>query len=134
MQMENASTVNTFLTFKIADEIFASNVSKVLNILEMQEITKVPQAPEYMSGVMNLRGVVLPVISSRIKLGMPFKEADKNTAIIVIQTEMENETIQIGIIVDSVLEVIELTEQEIKPPPSIGAKYNSEYILGMSQT
>jgi purine-binding chemotaxis protein CheW len=124
---------NSYLTFKLENETFAANVSKVLNILELSKITKVPKAPEYMKGVINLRGSVLPLIDTRIKFGMSETEFTTNTCILVLDIEMEGESVHVGALVDSVQEVIELTENEIKPPPSIGNKYKSEFIDGMAR-
>jgi len=122
---------NSYLTFKLSDEIFAAHVSKVLNILEMVRITKVPKAPDYMIGVINLRGEVLPVIDTRIKFGMPLTEHTVHTCIIVMNIEMDGKTLDIGALVDAVQEVIEVDASEILPPPSIGNKYKSEFITGM---
>jgi len=122
---------NSYLTFKLCGELFASHVSKVLNILEMLRITQVPKSPAYMKGVINLRGNVLPVIDIRIKFGMPAIEVSKDTVILVLSIEMENEQINVGALVDSVQEVIEVGKQEILPSPSIGSKYRSEFIQGM---
>jgi len=123
--------VNSFLSFKLGEEEFAANVKKVLNILEMTSITAVPKAPEYMKGVINLRGTVLPVIDTRIKFGMTPTEYTTNTCIIVLEIEIDNESIQIGALVDSVQEVLEISDNQIMPAPSIGSKYRSEFIEGV---
>ena len=122
---------HSYLTFKVGGENFAANVNKVLNILELSPITKVPQAPEFMLGVTNLRGSVLPVIDSRIKFGMPVTEFTKNTFIIVLELMIEGEMIQIGALVDSVNEVLEIENDEILPPPSVGSKYKTDFISGV---
>ncbi len=131
--MEENQNQKSYLSFKLGKETFASNVSKVLNILEMPTITEVPQAPEYMVGVMNLRGEVLPVIDSRIKFGMGATSVTSNTCVLVLEIETENNKLKIGAIVDAVEEVLEIEEDEIKPSPSIGTKYNTEFIIGMVQ-
>lgn len=122
---------NSYLTFKVGGEHFAANVNKVLNILELSPITKVPQAPEFMLGVTNLRGSVLPVIDSRIKFGMPVTEFTKNTFIIVLELLIESEMVQIGALVDSVNEVLEIDDNKILPPPSVGSKYKTDFIDGV---
>ena len=132
MSTENKQ-LNSYLTFKLENETFAANVSKVLNILELTKITKVPKAPSYMKGVINLRGSVLPLIDTRIKFGMTETEFTTNTCILVLDIEMDNESVHVGALVDSVQEVIELKEDEINPPPSIGNKYKSEFIDGMAR-
>lgn len=131
--MEDSKTQESYLSFKLGKETFASNVSKVLNILEMPTITEVPQAPEYMVGVMNLRGDVLPVIDSRIKFGMSATQITTNTCVLVLEICTYNKNIMIGALVDAVEEVIEIKEDNIQPSPSIGTKYHTEFIQGMVQ-
>lgn len=123
--------IQTYLSFKLSEEVFAINVSKVLNILEMKPITKVPKSPEYMKGVINLRGTVLPVIDMRLKFGMPENKVTIDTSIVVLNIEKEGEEIMLGILVDAVREVLEFRSEEIAPSPTIGTKYNSGFIEGM---
>lgn len=123
--------IKTCLSFKLDEEVFAIDVSKVINILEMSHITKIPRAPEYMKGVINLRGTVLPVVDLGIKFGLPEKEATVDTSIIVLSIDLMGEPILIGIMVDAVREVLEMKIGEIAPAPTIGAKYNSGFIEGM---
>ncbi len=132
MNKDNLSTINSFLSFKLGDEEFAAHVGKVLNILEMTRITEVPKAPEYMKGVINLRGTVLPVIDTRIKFGMPATAYTTNTCIIVLDIEVDGESIHVGALVDSVQAVLEFDESQILPAPSIGSKYRSEFIEGVA--
>ena len=132
--MEKQKTkLNSYLSFKLGNETFASNVSKVLNILEMMKITKVPKAPSYMKGVINLRGVVLPVIDTRLKFGMTTIEETTNTCILVLDVNVDGESVNVGAMVDAVEEVLELNEEDIQPPPSIGSNYKSEFIYGMAK-
>lgn len=133
MDKEDLKRINSYLTFKLGEEEYAAHVSKVLSIMEMTKITKVPKSPEYMKGVINLRGQVLPVVDTRIKFGMTATEFTKNTCIVVMEVEMGNDIIQVGSLVDSVQEVLEITEDQIQPPPSIGSKYQSEFIYGMAK-
>lgn len=128
IQIDN---VTTYLTFKLGKELFGSDVKKVLTILEMKAITKVPNSPDYMRGVINLRGNVLPVIDMRIKFGMTPTEFTTNTCIIVLNVEVEDEELQAGILVDAVDEVLEIKDSEIEESPSIGTKYKTEFIQGM---
>ncbi|MBN2273381.1 MAG: chemotaxis protein CheW [Bacteroidales bacterium] len=125
--------IHSYLTFKLGDEFFAVSVNNVLNILEMTKITKVPQAPAYMKGVINLRGSVLPLVDTRIKFGMTETEYTSNTCILVLEIPMEKDTVKVGALVDSVQEVVELQEDTIQPPPSIGSRYKSSYIDGMAK-
>lgn len=133
MDKDDDIKINSFLTFKIGEEEFGANVHEVLNILELQDITKVPKSPEYMKGVINLRGTVLPVIDTRIKLKMPPTEFTSNTCIVVLDLKMENEILNIGALVDSVVAVRELNQGIIEPSPSIGNSYRSEFISGVAK-
>jgi purine-binding chemotaxis protein CheW len=131
MNIEKDHGVKTCLSFKLSEEVFAINVSKVINILEMSHITRIPKAPEYMKGVINLRGIVLPVVDLRIKFGLPEKETTVDTSIIVLSIDLNGDPILIGTLVDAVREVLELKNDEISPAPTIGTKYNSGLIEGM---
>lgn len=133
MKEETHTITNTYLTFRLGKEYFASNVSKVLNILEMLPITQIPKAPEYMKGVVNLRGMVLPIIDTRIKFGMTATELTPSTGILVLDVNIEGVSVKLGAIVDSVDEVIELGINDIQEPPSLGVKYKSEFIEGMAK-
>lgn len=132
MKQENLSQISSYLSFKLGEEEFAAHVSKVLNILEMTKITEVPKAPDYMKGVINLRGTVLPVVDTRIKFGMSATEYTTNTCIIVLDIDVDGETIQIGALVDAVQAVLEIDSNTILPPPSIGSKYRPEFIEGVA--
>ena len=127
------NAIQTYLSFKLGEEVFAINVSKVLNILEMSPITKVPKSPDYMKGVINLRGNVLPVIDLRIKFGLKENETTVDTSIIVLSINKNNEEIMVGVLVDAVKEVLEFKDEEIVESPSIGTKYNSGFISGMKR-
>ncbi len=131
MKQESSNKIDSYLSFKLGDEEFAAHVDKVLNILEMTRITEVPKSPDYMKGVINLRGTVLPVIDTRIKFGMTPTEYTTNTCIIVLDIEVDGESIQVGALVDAVQAVLELGENQIMAPPSIGSKYRSEFIEGV---
>jgi len=130
-QIQNIDSSATFLSFQLGRELFALNVAKVLTILEMKPITKVPNSPNYLRGVINLRGNVLPVVDMRIKFGMEATEFTTNTCIIVINVGIEDESVQLGILVDSVDSVIDIKNSEIEESPTIGTKYKVEFIQGM---
>lgn len=121
----------SYISFMLGDEYFAINVAKVLNILQLVQITKVPTAPDYMKGVINLRGTVLPIIDIRMKFGMDPIEYKRDTVILVLNVEIDNEVVNAGILVDSVKEVFEIQQAEILPPPGIGSKYKSKFIDGI---
>lgn len=131
MKEEHNTLINSYLTFKIGEELFASHVSQVINILELTKITKVPRAPEYMLGVINLRGNVLPVIDSRIKFGIDLSEHTNLTCIIVMDLQIDNSNVQVGMLVDSVQEVLEIEQKSLLPSPNIGSKFRSEFIKAM---
>lgn len=133
MDTENKNQIKSYLTFKLGNEEFAAHVSKVLNILEMTSITKVPKAPDYLKGVINLRGAVLPVIDTRIKFGMPETEYTNNTCIIVLDIDVDGESVHVGAIVDSVQAVLEIDNNQIMPLPTLGSRYKSEFIIGMAK-
>lgn len=132
MSNGSESKINSYLTFKLGEEEFAAHVGKVLNILEMTKITEVPKSPDYMKGVINLRGSVLPVIDTRIKFGMTPTEYTPNTCIVVMDIDMDGDSIHVGALVDSVQAVLEIDDSQILPPPSIGHKYRSEFIEGVA--
>lgn len=131
METEIKSKVGSYLSFKIGNEEFAIHVDYVLSILEVQQITKIPKAPEYLKGIINLRGKVLPVIDTRVKLNMPATEYTNNTCIIVMDLQMNNELIQIGALADSVSAVLEIDETKINNSPEIGNGYKVDFIEGI---
>lgn len=122
-----------YLTFQLAEEIFAFDVAKVREILEITSITKVPQTPDYMRGVINLRGSVVPVIDLRLNFGMSRTEQTVNTCIIVIEVNLKGESIVLGVLADSVQEVVEMEPDHIEPPPKLGTRLNTEFIKGMGK-
>jgi len=122
----------TFLTFSIGEEIFGASVMEVQSILGMHKITCIPQSPHYMKGVINLRGLVLPVIDTRLKLGLPEIQQSPASSIIVVEIPFGDTQVDIGIIVDSVKEVLEVDENNLQDPPTIGAKYKTDYISALT--
>jgi purine-binding chemotaxis protein CheW len=129
--MENNNNQKSYLAFRLGKESFASNVSRVLSILEMPVITKIPQTPLYMEGVMSLSEKVLPIINTHIKFGMEPTEISPSACILVLEINSNGETFNIGAIVDSVDEVLEIEPKDIKPVPTLGINYNSKFISGM---
>jgi purine-binding chemotaxis protein CheW len=133
MSVSNITEIRQYLTFKLADEVFAVDVAKVREILEWTTITKVPQTPDYMCGVINLRGSVVPVIDLKQKFGMATTDKTVNTCIIVVEVEQESETIVLGALADSVQEVFELEPTNIEPAPKIGTNLNTDFLQGMGK-
>ena len=122
-----------YLTFKLGDEIFSIDVSQVREVLDLPAITKVPKAPPYLRGVINVRGNVVPVIDLRIKFGITQTENTVNTRIIVMDLTMDEEKVILGAIADSVHEVLEIPADRIEPPPNIGNRWRTEFIRGIGK-
>ncbi|MSM41646.1 MAG: chemotaxis protein CheW [Geobacter sp.] len=122
-----------YLTFKLDDETFAVDVAKVREILDFSTVTKVPQTPDFMRGVINLRGSVVPVVDMRLKFGMSETEKTVDTCIIVLEITLDNETAVVGALADSVQEVLELEPENIEPAPRIGTKLNTDFLVGMGK-
>jgi purine-binding chemotaxis protein CheW len=122
-----------YLTFVLDEEVFAVDVARVREILEMPTITKVPQVPNFMRGVINLRGCVVPVIDLHMKFGMQQAEQTVNTCIIVVEVGMDGESIVLGALADSVQEVIEMEPSQIEAAPHIGTHLRTEFLKGMGK-
>jgi len=133
MSVNSITETVQYLTFKLDEEVFALDVAKVREILEYNSVTKVPQTPEFMRGVINLRGSVVPVIDMRLKFGMSATEQTVNTCIIVVEVNMEGETSVLGALADSVQEVVEMEPEQIEPAPHIGTRLNTNFIKGMGK-
>jgi purine-binding chemotaxis protein CheW len=133
--MSEAAVTQTgqYLTFMLDEEIFALDISKVREVLDFAAVTKVPQTPDYMLGVINLRGSVVPVVDMRLKFGMTRTEKSVNTCIIIVEIELDGETTVLGALADSVQEVMDLAPGEIEPPPRIGARLKTKFIQGMGK-
>ena len=126
-------TSHQFLSFALGDEVFAVNVQQVKEILDVINITRVPQMPDYMLGVINLRGSVVPVIDLRSKFGMEKKEQNQDNCIVVLEVDFDGERVVIGALTDAVREVLDLFSDEIEPPPRMGMKLKTEFIRGMGK-
>ncbi len=125
--------INQYLTFTLEDETFGLAIVKVREVLDFTCVTRVPQTPDFMRGVINLRGSVVPVMDMRLKFGMSQTDKTVNTCIIITEIEMEDETAILGALVDSVKEVLDLEPDQIEPPPRIGTKLRTEFIRGMGK-
>jgi purine-binding chemotaxis protein CheW len=123
----------TYLTFTLDKEDFAVDVAGVREVLDFTEITRVPRTPDFMKGVINLRGSVVPVVDLRLKFGLPETEKTVDTCIIVLEVDMEGEITVIGAVADSVREVFEINTADIEPPPRIGTRFETEFISGMGK-
>lgn len=133
MSVSGIDKTMTYLTFTLDDELFAVEVSKVREVLDFTAITKIPKTPDYMRGVINLRGSVVPVIDLRLKFGMSKTETKVNTCIIVLEIDMDGETVILGALADSVQEVFDLEPDQIEPAPKFGTKFREEFLKGMGK-
>lgn len=122
-----------FLTFILAEELFAVDVMQVREILEFTSVTKVPQTPEFMCGVINLRGSVVPVVDLRMKFGLGQTQKTVNTCVIVLEIDLDGEPFVIGALTDSVQEVIDLTPDQVEPAPKMGTRLNTDFIRGIGK-
>jgi purine-binding chemotaxis protein CheW len=122
-----------YMTFKLGDELFAIDVAQVREVLEVSQITKVPTSPEYMRGVVNVRGQATPVVDLRLRFGLPRDADTVHTRIVVMELELDGELTVLGGIADSVHEVIELDPANIDPPPRIAMRWRTEFIQGMGK-
>ena len=123
-----------YLTFQLAEEGYGIGILKVREIIGMLPVTPVPQTPHFLKGVINLRGQVIPVVDLRLKFGLMEEEYTERTSIIVVEVKGLANNIPIGIVVDTVSEVINITAEEIEPAPAFGATIKINYILGMAKT
>ena len=122
-----------YLTFTMADEEYGIGILKIKEIIGMMPITTVPQTPKFVKGVINLRGKVIPVIDLRLRFGMDAIDYTERTCIIVVEIQGNAGTVQIGIVVDAVSEVLNVNKEDIEDTPAFGTKLNTDYILGMAK-
>lgn len=123
-----------YLTFTLADESYGIGILKVKEIIGMMPITPVPRTPDFITGVINLRGKVIPIIDLRLKFSMNCKAYTERTCIIVVEVDSEDQTILIGIIVDTVSEVMNISRNQIEQSPDFGTRLDTDYIMGMAKT
>jgi purine-binding chemotaxis protein CheW len=122
-----------YLTVLLADEAYGLPVLKVREIIRHQKVTSVPQLPEFVKGVINLRGRVIPIIDLRVKFGLPARFTERNCIIVVQVDPAGAPSLPMGLIVDSVEEVVALTAAEIEPTPDFGTRLDTRYLLGMAK-
>lgn len=133
MSDELSATTSQYLTFTLAEEQYAVQVYDVKEVLEYTTVTRVPRTQDFMRGVINLRGSVVPVIDLRLKFGMGETDKTIDTSIIVMEVEINNDKVTVGTLADSVQEVINLDESQIEPAPQIGTRINTEFISGIGK-
>ena len=133
MSVTEITDTRQYLTFKLGDEVFATDVSKVREVLDFTAVTKIPRTPDYMSGIINLRGSVVPVVDLRLCFEMSKTEKTVNTCIVVVEMLLGGESTVIGALADSVEEVIDLEPDQIQPAPRIGTQIRTDFIKGMGK-
>lgn len=130
--MSEISKSNTYLSFILGDEEFAIHVNNVLSILEYEKLTQIPKVPEFMKGVINVRGAVLPVIDTGLKIGKDPVKISQNTSIVIVTVVVENCSAQIGIMVDCVVAVTEFDNKQIQSIPDLAGRLKSEFVDGVA--
>ncbi len=133
MSTAGIEVAEQYLTFKLGEELFALEIGTVREVLDFAEVTRVPRMPEFMRGVINLRGNVIPVADLRIKFGIAVTERTVNTCIIITEVTVDGEKITLGCLADLVQGVIDLTPEDISAAPKIGTRLDTAFIRGMGK-
>ncbi len=133
MSVADRVVATQYLTFKLGEEVYALDIAKVREVLDFTSVMKVPRTPEFMRGVINLRGSVVPVVDLRLKFGISKTDKTVNTCIIIMEVRVDKETTILGALADSVQEVVDLDPDNIEPAPRIGTKLKTEFITGMGK-
>jgi len=133
MSIDEITETRQYLTFKLGNEIFATDVAKVREVLDLTTITEIPRTPEFMAGVINLRGSVVPVVDLRLCFEMSKTKSTRNTCIVVVEVMLDNESTIIGALADSVEEVVDLEPDQIEPAPHVGTHLRTDFIKGMGK-
>jgi len=128
---DNLTNTESYLSFRLDKEIFAVKVKSILEVLEIYKITPIPLTPEYIKGVINFRGEILPVIDMRLKLNVDCQELTPKSVIIVFEIVSMEKRYTIGAIADEVKDVVSIQINDIKPAPELGTKYNPGFLTGM---
>lgn len=130
---DNRTKAGKYLTFRLAAEEYGLEILKVQEIIQMQAITRIPRTPEFVRGVINLRGKVIPVVDLRRKFGLDHIDDTERTCIIVVQIRAQDHLMIMGVIIDEVREVLDIPEASIEDAPAFGASIDTEFILGMGK-
>jgi len=131
--LEEPALAGKYMGFKLGDENYGIEILKVQEIIGLMEITGVPRTPDYLCGVINLRGKVIPVVDLRLKFGMQAKEADDLTCIMVVQVTLNDTLVTMGVMVDQVSEVMDITAENVEPTPNMGVTEANEFLLGVGK-
>lgn len=128
-----APAARQFLTFQLAGEMYAVGILNIKEIIECGTLTSVPMMPEFIRGVINLRGSVVPVVDLNARFGRPPSGIGKRSCIVIIEAETEGEFQDVGVLVDSVSEVLDIADSDIEPAPTFGAGIRSDFVSGMGK-
>lgn len=131
--LRGCAKAGKYLTFRLAAETYGIEILKVQEIIAMMSVTRMPRSAEYVRGVINLRGKILPVIDLRLKFQMAAEEDTSRTCIIVVQVQRARDQVTVGLIVDEVSEVLAITEEQLEPAPAFGASVATDFVLGMAK-
>jgi purine-binding chemotaxis protein CheW len=124
---------DTYLSFTICNDFYAVEIKKVIEVLEKTELTKVPNAPQVIQGIINFRGYIVPIYESRIKFNLPPREPDEPYYIVVVELFIDEVTYYVGAIVDKVYDVLDLDDSQISPVPPMSKEFNPEFIKGVAK-
>jgi purine-binding chemotaxis protein CheW len=131
--LEASGLEGKYLTFNLMEELYGVNVDWILQIIAIPDITKIPKTPPFVKGVINLRGKIIPVMDLRLRFKLPELEYNERTSIIIIKIKSEKSEIFIGLIVDNVLEVLDISAVDIEKTPTFGVDLDTQFILGMAK-
>lgn len=133
MASEEATATALYLTFRLERELLALEVARVREVLDLCPITRVPRTPDYMRGVINLRGSVIPVIDLHLRFGLASAETTIESRIVVLELNHEGETIVVGVLTDSVHDVIEIDSEHIDASPQMGTRWRTDFVTGIGK-
>lgn len=122
------------LTFAVKGELYAVHILRVREIVRQESITKVPYAPDWVRGVMNLRGNVVPVADLALRFGLSETEIGRTTCVLILETLIDGDAATVGLLAEGVNDVITVAEEDIEPPPPLGTRVWPEYLIGLTQT
>jgi purine-binding chemotaxis protein CheW len=130
---QDAAEQNQYLTFLLGEEMFAIGILSIREIIEYGFVTDVPMTPPFIRGVLNLRGAVVPVVDLAVRFGRQARENTKRTCIVIVEIESAKGSQEMGVVVDAVSEVLEITPDNIEPPPEFGGRIRNDFIKGMGK-
>lgn len=130
---DTVQATDEYLLFRLGDEMFAIEVVSVREIVDFKTLTRVPEAPAYMNGLLNLRGRVVPVVNLRIKFGMPAVERTIDSRVVIVEVEHDGEQVVLGMLVDAVMTVFDLAVKDMSQTPELGTGINHQFIKGIGK-